>query len=298
MEPRIVLVTGANGFVGSHVCQRLAEQGVRVRALVRRKGETPELQHPGIEEGEGEFTDATDCKRAVPGADAVVHCAATAGDDIDHVRHVNTHGTQSIANAALDEGMDRFVHISTGAVYDRDERAVVDEDTPMVDEGAPYAVTKAEAEEVVHNYHEEGLPTVILRPPAILGVGPTSTWGSRVPGMVLDGELTTQTSGETTLAWVHVDDLVDAVALALNEDTAVGRTYNVVGGHTTWQRYVDDIRSWADEELPSPFPEGAEAGWQGEFTTDRIRDELGWEPARSYEQAMEEIRQWWADQED
>ncbi|MDX1657441.1 MAG: NAD(P)-dependent oxidoreductase [Nitriliruptorales bacterium] len=295
MASNIVLVTGANGFVGTHVCRRLAERGMHVRALVRRKGETPALQHPGIEEGEGEFFDATDAKRAIPGADAVVHCAATVGDDIEHVRHINAHGTQAVANAALDEGVDRFVHISTGAVYDRGGREVVEEDTPMVTEGSPYAVTKAEAEEVVHNAHEDGLPTVILRPPAVLGPGPTSTWGTRVPGMVLDGELTTERSGETTLAWVHVEDLADAVVLALDRDEAVGNTYNVVGGHTTWQRYVDDIRSWSDDDLPSPFPPDAEPGWRGEFSTERIRNDLGWEPTRSYETAMEDIHQSWAD---
>ena len=150
---------------------------------------------------------------------------------------------------------------------------------------------------MVNNFREGGLPTVILRPPAILGVGPTSTWGTRVPGMVLDGELTPQTSGDTTLAWVHVEDLADAVSVALEHDAAVGRTYNVVGGHTTWQRYVDDIRSWSDDEVPSPFEDDAEPGWRGEFSTDRIRTELDWEPSRDYEQAMGEIQEWWRNRE-
>lgn len=291
MQHDIVLVTGANGFVGSHVCRRLASEGVHVRALVRRKGETPALDAPGIEEGEGEFTDATDAKRAVPGADAVVHCAAAAGDDIDEVRHVNTHGTQSIASAALEAGLKRFVHISTGSVYDRGGLDVVDEDTPTVTEGDPYSVTKAEAEEVVRQIQEEGLPSVILRPPAVLGAYPSSTWGTRIPKMVREGELKIQRTGDTTLAFVHIEDLVDAVLAALVEEAAVGRTYNVVGGHVRWQRYVDDIRSWwEDEDIPSPFPEDGEPGWTGEFSSERLRTELGWEPTRSYEDAMGEIR--------
>lgn len=286
-----VLVTGANGFVGGRIASHLADRGAHVRALVRRPGEAGILDRPGVDEVEGDFTDPDDARNAVDGVDGVVHCAATAGDDLEAVRRVNRDGTRVIARAALDEEVEAFVHISTAAVYDRDRGDVVDEDAALVaDEGSPYAVTKAEAEREVQAALAIGLPATILRPPAILGWSPTSTWGQRVPERIRSGEMPGRPE-DTPYAWVHVDDLAVATELALTDPHARGRAYNVVGGHTTWGRYVRDVAAWF-EDAPDPELEGA-ADWTGTISTERIEDELGWRPQRGYDEGMAEAADRW-----
>jgi 2-alkyl-3-oxoalkanoate reductase len=294
VDGEVVLVTGANGFVGGRVAARLAEEGAAVRGLVRRPGQTEVLDRPGIEEVTGDFTDPDDARRAVEGVDSLVHCAATAGEDLESVRRVNRDGTRTIARAAIEADVRAFVHISTGSVYaGREGDNDIDEGTPRTTEGPPYGVTKAEAEVEVERAAREGLRTTILRPPAVLGWGPTSTWGQRVPERIGEGELPIGRGAETSFAWVHVDDLAEAVRLALVSPEAEGRTYNVVGGHTTIARYVGDVSAW--------FPDApeielvGEAAWSGRMPADRIARELGWQPRVSYEEAMaESARRWGA----
>jgi nucleoside-diphosphate-sugar epimerase len=284
-----VLVTGANGFVGGRVCRRLADGGAEVRALVRRAGSSGLDDVPGITEVIGDFTDEQDAARAVDGVDAVVHCAATAGDDLDRARHVNTHGTRVIARAAAAAGAARFVHISTGSVYDRDRRGeILDEDAPLATEGDPYSITKAQAEREVAAAAEQDLSTTVLRPPAVLGWGPTSTWGERLPRALADGALPFAPHPDSRHAWVHVDDLADAVAVALTDDRAVGRTYNVVGGQGTWRDYVDAVADIVGYEGPDPLADAPPPAWTGRYDASRIRDELGFAPRRSFEEGMAE----------
>jgi nucleoside-diphosphate-sugar epimerase len=293
LDGATVVVTGANGFVGSRVCRRLAADRARVRAMVRRPGASGADDH--VTEVVGDPTEEADAERAVTGADAVVHCAATVGDDLDAVRRVNVDGTGVMARAALAAGAARFVHISTAAVYDRDRRGdVVDEDTPLTRAGEPYALTKAEAEVELATVADDGLAATVLRPPAILGWAPTSTWGQKLPQAVAAGKLPFTPHPEATFAWVHVDDLADAVAVALTDDRAVGRTYNLVGGHATWRDYVDALRAIVAPEGPDPLAGAGEQGWTGRFDASRLGDELGVVPARSFADGIGETAEHWA----
>lgn len=293
VEGATVLVTGANGFVGGRVCRALVDAGAQVRALVRRPGEASILQGVvGLQEIEGDFTDPDDAARVTRGVDAVVHCAAAAGPDHESARRVNTTGTRTLLGASRTAGTARFVHVSTGSVYDRGDRDVVAEDTPRVTEGDPYSQTKAEAERVVDEAVRDGLAATILRPPAVLGWAPTSTWGQRFPEMLAAGELPFTPDPRATHAWIHVDDLAAAVLAALRDEAAVGRAYNVVGGNGTWRDYIAAVATFV--ELPTdPFAGGSTPGWRGRYDGSRIERELGFRPARSFEQGMREAAEHW-----
>ncbi len=287
-----ILVTGANGFVGGRVARRLLEDGAIVRAMVRTAGATSDIAAPAgrgeLVEVIGDFTAASDVADAVVGADAVVHCAATAGPDLDAVREVNTAGTRTVVEAAREAGVTRLVHISTGSVYDRSpDVGDVDEDTPRVTEGDPYSLTKAEAEAEVEAGMEAGLTATILRPPAVLGWGPTSTWGQRFPAMVRAGELPFTPNPDTTHVWVHVDDLADAVATSLRDDRAIGRTYDVIGGCGTWREYLEAVMTFVDAAR-DPFAGDPPPPWTGRIRGQRLRDELDWSPSHTFEDAMQE----------
>lgn len=292
LQDRCILVTGANGFVGGRVARRLATEGADVVALVRRPGATGDLP---VTEVVGQLTDPAHVRRAAEGTSGIVHCAATASDDWETARAANRDGTRHVVDAALDVGVERLVHISTGSVYDKDDRDVVDEDTPMVTDGDdPYSVTKAEAEREVCAGRDRGLSATVLRPPAILGWAPTSTWGQRFPDLVARGELPFTPHPDHRHAWLHVDDLADAVVVALTGDRADGRVYNVVGGNGTWREYLDTVLGIVGD-APDPFAgDDPRPPWRGRYDASRITDELGFSPSRSFDDGLDETRKHWA----
>jgi nucleoside-diphosphate-sugar epimerase len=291
-----VLVTGGSGFVGSRVAVRLARLGYSVRAIVRRAGASKDLEMNGIEEIEGDFVDPGITAPAARGADIVVHCAATSGPDLDPVRRVNKEGTQTVVDATLTAGCQRYVQISTCSVYAVDNLDLVDEGAPLKAMGEPYGLTKAEADLVVLAAIPRGLRATIFRPGAILGVHPTSTWAVKVPGRVRDGLIKLKIDGEDKLPYVHVEDLVDGILLSLGSELAVGRIYNMADGHFTWLRFTDEIRGWFGtpplERIPrSEVPVGAY--WTCEFDARRVREELGYSPRHTYEEGMAEAGRYW-----
>jgi nucleoside-diphosphate-sugar epimerase len=291
---RSALVTGANGFVGSRIARRLHAEGWRVRAIVRAHDPSPDLI--GVEQVVGDFVDPGIAREAAVGMRVVVHSAATGGPNREIAVRVNVDGTRSMTAAALANGPDRYVHISTGSVYRTEGLTVVDEESPLHDPTAdPYSATKAEADRVVLDHvRADRLRATILRLGAVQGVHPTSTWGVRIPERIrTEPGLLLRPRGRS-MPWVHVENIVDALLLALSSEAAVGRVYNLMDEHTTWGDYVDRVRSWFGlGPQPDVEPETPGAGWSGRFDGRRVRAELGYSPRCNYEQGMEEAGEYW-----
>jgi len=296
-EP-LLLLTGGTGFVGSRLARRLAAGGRRVRALVRAPGLEAELAAARAEEIVGDFTRPDVAKQAARGVDAVVHCAATVGPDLETARQVNAEGTRAMVEAALAAGVRRYVQISTISVYARSPShpdGPLDEEAPLKAEGDPYGLTKAEADRVVLDAMKRGLPAVILRPGAILGVHRTSTWAVKMPARIRDGQVKLRGDGRETLPWVHVDNLADAVLLALDDPRAIGRAYNVADRDASWREYTDEVRGWFGTPPLETIPEAEFGGyWMGQFDASRIRSELSYRARKSYRDGMDEAAAYWA----
>ncbi|MCB9541580.1 MAG: NAD-dependent epimerase/dehydratase family protein, partial [Myxococcales bacterium] len=109
MEDRRILVTGASGFIGSHVIDALLGRGAHVRALVRRTSEIGHLEAAGVELYFGDLTDDASLRAACQGVDTVVHAAAVVGSygSWDHFYEVGVRGTERLIDAASDAGVDR-----------------------------------------------------------------------------------------------------------------------------------------------------------------------------------------------
>jgi len=209
-------VTGANGLVGARVCTAVVERGGTVRAVVRRAGTAPVLD--GVAERVGDFTEPAFAAAVVEGADAVVSTVHPMGSDRVTQHRVGVEGTTVLARAARDAGAALFVHVSTCAVYDRSPgTGDVTETSALVgDDAGDYAVTKRDTDAALAEV--TGITRVLVRPPAVLGAGPTSVWNTLRPADIRDDEQQRHSNPARTFAWVHVDDLATMVT-----DLATGR---------------------------------------------------------------------------
>lgn len=291
----VVVVTGANGFVGARTCAELVKRGATVRAVVRRAGAAPTGE--GIEERVGDFADPDFATDVVAGATGVVTTVHPMGSDRATQHRVGVEGTPVIARAARDAGVERFVHMSTAGVYDRSAGiGDVDESAALVgDEFGDYPVTKRDTDAALAEV--DGLTRVLVRPPAILGPGETSIWNTLRPNDIATKESARHTVADKTFAWVHVDDL--AVLLA---DLASGRIptaddpeqgpveggctpVNVAGGPATQRDYFGTVTAAVGVE---PVYDD-EPAWTGQIVAERAR-RWGWTPQVTLEQALDELR--------
>jgi nucleoside-diphosphate-sugar epimerase len=238
------LVTGATGFVGSHVVDRLLEQGESVRALVLEPNESESLRTRGVNAFQADLTDGADLTRALDGVDVVVHCAGIVPDRLSAVPgglwQVNLGGTEQLLAASARTGITRFVHLSSVVVYGIATSTPVTEDAAKRPIGA-YSESKWAAELALWRYHaEHQLPVVAVRPCWIYGPrdqkftpGLLRRCGQRV--MVLpDG-------GHHLLDLVFVSDVVDAVLAAATNPQAVGRAYNITDGEKHSLREIGTV---------------------------------------------------------
>lgn len=289
----LVVVTGANGLVGAAVCRALVDRSAQVRAVVRRAGSAPALA--GVTEHVGNFADEDVAGAVTRGADAVVTTVHPMGAPRQVQHRVGVEGTPVLARAARDAGVQRLVHLSTAGVYDLSAGVGdVAEDGALLPEGSgDYPDTKNATDAALARIG--GLTTVLVRPPAILGAGPTSVWNTLRPRAVLGGER--RATPARTWSWVHVDDLAEVVAdiatgaVATADDPeqgpAAGRTTPllVAAEPATWRTYLGTVTEalgvapeWTDEPV-----------WTGRLLTDRAR-RWGWAPRVDLAQAMDELR--------
>src|ERR687889_2670241 len=245
----VVVVTGANGLVGTAVCRALVERSVQVRAVVRRAGSAPAMD--GVTEFVGDFTDESFARSVVQGAAAVVTTVHPMGASREMQQRVGVEGTAVFARAARDAGVALLVHVSTAGVYDRSAGVGdVAEDGALLPEGSgDYPDTKNATDVALARV--DGLTTVLVRPPAIMGAGDTSIWNTLRPQEIRDGERRTHPA--KTFAWVHVDDLAALVAdvatgaVATADDpergpVAGGTTPVIVAGEpATWRDYLGTV---------------------------------------------------------
>ncbi len=293
VPPGVVVVTGANGLVGSRCCAALRARGATVRGVVRRSGTAP----VDVEERVGELHDAAFASEVMSGAAALVSTVHPLGGDLETQHRVAVEVTPALARAAREAGVPRFVHISTAAVYDRSPQVGdVDESSPLVgDDAGDYPVTKRDADLALAGV--DGLTRVLLRPPAILGSGATSIWNTLRPASVRDDASARRADPGKGFAWVHVDDLarlaadVAVATVATSSDPARGpleggcTAVNVAAGPATWRDYLGAVTE-ALGVMPQWIEEDA---WRGRVLADRARG-WGWNPQVDLDAALAEVR--------
>lgn len=223
-----VLVTGASGFIGSHLVERLARDGRRVRALVhyRADGGWGNLEHlPGrilerIEVVPGDIRDPILAREVVRGCDAAFHLAALVAIPFSYRApqafvDTNVLGTLNVLQACLEAGVRRLVHTSTSEVYGTPGTVPITEAHPLGAQ-SPYAASKVAADQMALAYHRSfGLPVVVLRP--FNTYGPRQSARAVIPtllGQVLSGRSVRLGATSPTRDFLYVSDTVEAFVRA------------------------------------------------------------------------------------
>jgi nucleoside-diphosphate-sugar epimerase len=230
---RRALVTGATGFIGGRLAERLVlEHGAEVRALVRNLAGAARLARFPVTVVRGDVTNPSDLEAAVQGCDVVFHCAYGTSGSQKHRAWVNTEGTRRVLAAAQAARVRRIVYLSTLMVYGQTDDGDLDEAAPRKRFGNPYSDSKLEAERIALS---SGLPVAVLQPTAVYGPW-GGVWTETVLKSLRTGRQILINGGEGLGNHVYVDDLVSAMLLAAVKDEAVGEAFLVSSEEpATWR---------------------------------------------------------------
>lgn len=252
-----VLVTGATGFIGSALVNRLLADGHRVRALVLPNDPASGLWSGTVDEVRGDITDPAAVHRAMEGTSTVYHLAAVVADwaDKEVVQRVTMDGTTHVMEAALSHTA-RVVLASSIVVYgDAIDREECDEDHPFGRPLGVYSWSKQEQERLAREYAEaKGLELVVVRPANVIGprCGP---WVDEVVAQMRSRMPALLSGGSQNAGLVSIDNLVDVFVRAGQCPEAVGRIYNAAdGGDVTWRQYFTDLSALAGTPSPLSIP--------------------------------------------
>ena len=231
-QGKTVFVTGATGFIGGRVCERLVQAGATdVRALVHTSKNAARIGRLPIQLCPGSLLDQSSLRQALGNARVIIHCGLGVARGI-------VKGTQSLLEIAASAGVDRVVHMSTAAVYGLTPRPGSEsEETPVPRTGDAYCDNKGEAEKVVLRFASRGLPAVILRPSIVYG--PYSAWSTRLIQELKGRQTALIDGGNGACNTTYVDNLVDAIFLAVENEKSVGQAFFITDGERiTWGDFV------------------------------------------------------------
>ena len=241
-----IAITGLTGFLGHYVAKKLFERDVQIQALIRNTSNTLHLQdyQKKITFIQGDMTDKETLKKFVQGADVVIHMAyerdgatfhEAANMDIKRFVEANLLGSIELLDASKQAGIKQFIFISSCAVYGHIFPHIkLDELHPLIPD-SNYGAYKASVEAFCHSYFmSKAFDIAIFRPVGIYGINPHlahSAWYNIVKD--IKHGINVEVSGGGKV--VHVEDVAQAVDLAIGNKEASGKIYNLV------DFYVDNM---------------------------------------------------------
>ena len=247
-----VLLTGITGFIAGHLAERLLAGGVHVRGTARRPDAAEWLAAQGAQIVAADLLDADSLRRATEGCRAVVHAAAwTGGPELSPEAgyRVNVKGTRNVLAAAEAAGVERFIYISSVAVYGVNSAPLVNESMSTPPVGQAYSDSKIAAEALVR---AAGLPYVIIRPASTYGPRGTA-WTVGPIKNIKRGRLVLLGRDTGLVTPGYIDNVVDGLMLTLTHPAALGEAFNLCDDRAVTFRefYLAYAHMLGKESLPA-----------------------------------------------
>ncbi len=324
MPEKLMLVTGAAGYVGGQMVEYLVKRGDRVRAMVRDPNRTEALRALGVEIVVADLQDAASLAPAVAGVHGIYHIASLfrqAGLPESTFHDINAEGTRRLFDAAIAAGVKRIVHCSTGGVLGHIANPPGNEQTPY-NPGDMYQRTKLEGEKIALAYFKEGrVRGAVIRPAMIYGPGDTRNL--KMFKMIARRHFFYIGKG-VHVHFVDVRDLVRAFALAMDHEEINGEVYHIAGEKAVllpvmaeliartlgvpppWLRLPVKPMQWLGTaceaictplHIPPPiFRRRVDFYTKNRhFDSSKAARELGYKPAQSFEAEVAENTRWYKD---
>jgi NAD dependent epimerase/dehydratase len=305
-----VLVTGAGGFIGSHLTERLVELGACARAFVHYNslGRWGWLDYSPlkseIEVIAGDITDRDSVRKAVQGIDVVFHLAALIGipysyhAPVSYVR-TNVEGTLNVLQTALEANVERVVHTSTSEVYGTAQHVPIDEQHPLQGQ-SPYSATKIGADKLAEAFrYSFGLPVVTVRP--FNTYGPRQSARAVIPTIIIQcmtGESVRLGNTSPTRDFTYVTDMAEGFICAAQSQRTEGKVINIGSGQ---EISIGDLV----RKIANLMDKTVEIECEGErvrpvsseverlcAANDLVRELLRWEPRHTLEQGLRLTVEW------
>jgi len=316
------LITGATGYLGSHLARALAGRGDELRLLIRRASSADHLSELEFERATGDVTDRRAVRRAMDGADRVFHVAGRTSlraRDRATVFDVNLRGARIVFEEALAAGIERLVHTSTvGAIGVAGPRKAADETQSFEigHLGIAYVNSKHEAELEAFRLAAAGLPVVIVNPSFVLGPEDPTGTSMRLVRRFLSGRIPAYVDGALNI--VDVRDVAAGHLLA-DEKGRLGERYILAGRNFTLDRLFADLARISGVRAPAvkiparlaraavgaasatsvslPFApeEIVSATQRWTYRNTKAKRELGFAP-RPHEETLEDAVRWQLEQ--
>ncbi len=314
----LILVTGATGFLGKYVVERLLKDGARVRAVDSRPSAVPfEGDASRLEFVLGDIRDSRFVEQQAAGVEQVFHLAALpsiARGRIEQYYGVNVKGTENVLAAALKAGSAKVLHVSSSTIYGIPDKCPLKEDDRLSPIGK-YGRTKLEAENVCGEFVKKGLDVSIIRPRVIMGPGRIGIFGLLFNFVSTNKPVYTIGAGRNIFQFTDVEDMVESCILAARRPGAA--IYNIGAEDTRpvrveLQELIDHAKSRSRIiPLPASLTRAALktlaalgisplvdeqfriADRDFKLDTSRARAELGWTPRRSNSECLIAAYDWY-----
>lgn len=249
-----VFVTGATGFIGTHVVRQLSQTDHKYWCLVRNTSKAQELEKLGARLVTGDVTDKDSLYPGMKGCDWVINLANLYSfwePDKRIYRKVNVDGTRNIMECALETAVSKVIHVSTGGIYGKPTDCPFNEESTVGPARfSEYFRTKYEGDQIAWNFHKEKeLPLVMIYPAAVLGPGDPKATGKYIQDLI-HRRMPATVLHDSVLTWVHVRDVAEAILNAAEKETNIGEKY-LVGKH---QMSIKEFNELVSEVSGIPLP--------------------------------------------
>jgi nucleoside-diphosphate-sugar epimerase len=256
LSNQIILITGIDEFIGLRAAELAISQGMKVRGLQSSPLSGGKAESLGIDILVGNITDPKIAQTACEGVDIVLHTAQIAEEagEIKNFREINVNGTLNIAKAAKNAHVKTFVHLSTVMVYGFNYVNNITESGTSAADNNPYCQTKIEAEtELIKLNSPPDFGIVIIRAGDVYGPG-SIPWIVRPVHLMQQKIFAYANEGKGVMNHLYIDNLIDAIFLAI-EKQPYGGIFNVTDGQeTSWKDYFTKLADVAGLATPKSLP--------------------------------------------